>query len=220
MPLLRLLGNAALTFISKATSGYWGVMDPTNGYTAVHTRTLTLIPLDRLEKRYFFESDLLYHLGIVRAAVVDVPMFAHYADEKSNLRISNVLFTFPQRYFVRFAKRFFYNYILRDFNAGTLSTLIGLPLTLFGLIYGAYHWLSNLAAGVATPIGTIMIAAVSLMLGVQFLVSALLFDVSNQPRQPVFTELEALDAFPTSAEKTSTAEVATPITPTETKSAL
>jgi len=34
--LLRLIGNAALSFISKLSSGYWNVFDPTNGYLAIH----------------------------------------------------------------------------------------------------------------------------------------------------------------------------------------
>jgi hypothetical protein len=31
MPRVRLIGNALLSLVSKAASGYWDVMDPTNG---------------------------------------------------------------------------------------------------------------------------------------------------------------------------------------------
>ena len=34
MPFLRLVGNLALSFASKLSSGYWKVFDPTNGFTA------------------------------------------------------------------------------------------------------------------------------------------------------------------------------------------
>ena len=36
MPTSRLLGNAALSFMSKLSAGYWRIFDPTNGFTAIH----------------------------------------------------------------------------------------------------------------------------------------------------------------------------------------
>src|SRR6185295_17045021 len=35
MPLVRLIGNLGLSFLTKAASGYWNIFDPTNGYTAL-----------------------------------------------------------------------------------------------------------------------------------------------------------------------------------------
>jgi dolichol-phosphate mannosyltransferase len=189
MPGLRLFGNAVLSLVSKATSGYWSVMDPTNGFTAIHTKILRLLPLKIIEKRYFFESDMLYHLGIVRAVVTDVPMFAKYGMEVSNLRIGNVAMDFPMRYGVRFLKRFFYNYLLRDFNVGSIATLLGLPMLSFGIVFGALQWFRGAAINVANAPGTVMLAALPILLGVQMLIAAVLFDVANQPKQPVHPTL-------------------------------
>jgi len=61
MPWLRLFGNAGLSFVNKMSTGYWPIMDPTNGYTAIHTAVLRELPLDKLARGYFFESDMLYH---------------------------------------------------------------------------------------------------------------------------------------------------------------
>ena len=36
MPLVRKLGNAALSFMAKLSGGYWDIFDPANGYTAIH----------------------------------------------------------------------------------------------------------------------------------------------------------------------------------------
>lgn len=190
MPPLRMFGNAVLSFVSKATSGYWGVMDPTNGYTAIHTKILKLLPLSRIEKRYFFESDMLYHLGLIRAAVADVPMFAHYADEKSNMHLGRIALEFPSRYGARMLKRFLYNYLLRDFNVGSITTLVGAPLFLFGAIFGATQWWSGVSRGVTTAPGTVMVAALPLILGTQLLIAAVLFDVANQPRTPLHPTLD------------------------------
>ena len=66
MPPIRLFGNAVLSFLTKLSCGYWNIMDPTNGYTAVRTCVLSELPLDKLEKRYFFETDMLFRLNTVR----------------------------------------------------------------------------------------------------------------------------------------------------------
>ena len=66
MPPVRQFGNAVLSFITKLSCGYWNVMDPTNGYTAVRTCVLAELPLDKLEQRYFFETDMLFRLNTVR----------------------------------------------------------------------------------------------------------------------------------------------------------
>jgi len=91
MPAIRLFGNAVLSFVSKLSSGYWNVFDPTNGYTAIHADVAALLPLNKISRRYFFESDMLFRLNTIRAVVVDVPMAAKYADEVSHLSIPNIL---------------------------------------------------------------------------------------------------------------------------------
>jgi len=121
MPRLRLFGNSMLSLVSKFASGYWDVMDPTNGYTAIHRCALALLPLDKLDRGYFFESDMLFRLYIIRAVVRDVPMPARYGDESSSLRVSRIAMAFPGKYLGAMIKRLFYAYFLRDFNAGTLQ---------------------------------------------------------------------------------------------------
>jgi glycosyltransferase involved in cell wall biosynthesis len=110
MPAARLFGNAVLSFVSKISSGYWHVMDPTNGYTAIHASALAALPLDKLSKRYFFESDMLFRLNIIRAVVKDVTMTAKYGEEESNLKIGRIIANFPALYLRNFCKRFFYSY--------------------------------------------------------------------------------------------------------------
>jgi len=110
MPLLRLIGNSALSFMAKVVTGYWNIMDPNNGYIAIHKTALHQMDLDRLDKSYFFETDMLFRLNTINAVVVDVPMKAVYADEVSQLNIKRILLKFPAKYCNRFLKRIFYNY--------------------------------------------------------------------------------------------------------------
>ncbi len=185
MPRARLIGNAALSFVTKLSSGYWDVMDPTNGYTAIHRAALARLPLDRLDCGYFFESDMLFRLSTIRAVVRDVPMPPRYGEEASNLRIMSVLLSFPGRHATRLAKRFFYMYLLRDFNVGTISTLAGLALLACGGGFGVWHWIISARTGVAATTGTVMLSVLPIIVGVQLLLQALAFDIANLPRRPL-----------------------------------
>jgi glycosyltransferase involved in cell wall biosynthesis len=183
MPKVRLLGNAVLSFMTKLSSGYWDLFDPTNGYTAIHVNVLRRLPLDKLSGRYFFETDILFRLNILRAVAVDVPMDATYGDEVSNLKISKILGEFLFKHLRNSAKRIIYNYYLRDMSLASLELPLGMGLLFLALIFGGYHWIDSVNRGVPTPMGTIMIAAVSLLMGVQFLLAFIGHDVAQVPRR-------------------------------------
>lgn len=183
MPATRLFGNAVLSFVSKMSSGYWQIMDPTNGFTAIHASALAALQLDKLSRRFFFESDMLFRLNIIRAVVKDAPMKAKYGDEESNLKIGNVITRFPILYFCNFCKRFFYNYLLRDVNIGSIESIFGGLLFIVGVLWGIVNWVGYGMSGTTAPLGTIMIAALCTILGVQLLLAALSFDVSNVPSE-------------------------------------
>lgn len=183
MPKARIFGNAVLSFLSKLSTGYWDLFDPTNGYTAIHCSVLPLLDTERLSKRYFFETDMLFRLNIVRAAVVDVPMDAVYGDEESHLRISKVLFEFTVKHIRNLIKRVFYNYFLRDMSLASLELIAGLGLGLFGAIFSAYHWWHSGTLMRATPVGTIVIGMVSLISGLQLVLAFLAYDIANVPRR-------------------------------------
>ena len=183
MPSVRLWGNAVLSLVNKIVSGYWSTMDPTNGYTAISAKLLPILPLGILEKRYFFESDMLYHLGLIRACVIDVPMRAVYAGETSSLSVRNAALRFPGKYVARACKRFLYSYVLRDFNAGSVESILGMLLLTFGVVFGSLRWATGVLRAETASSGTVMLAALPVILGVQFLLSALYYDIQNQPRE-------------------------------------
>ncbi|WP_298207631.1 glycosyltransferase [Acidovorax sp.] len=189
MPPVRLFGNAALSFLTKLSCGYWSSMDPTNGYTAIHTAVLRKLPLEKLERRYFFETDMLFHLNTIRAVVHDVPMDAVYADEESNLKVSKVLPEFLSKHVGRLIKRYVYLYLLRDFNIGSLYSILGVLLCLVGIIFGGIQWGLSAATGHPASSGTVMFAALPLIIGIQFLIAFLHYDVSNVPREALSPEL-------------------------------
>ncbi len=185
MPLLRLVGNTALSFITKLSTGYWNVMDPTNGFTAIHRTALERLPLERLDRRYFFESDVLFRLYTIRAVVRDVPMVPVYGDERSGLSVSHSALTFPGKHLARFAKRLTYSYLLRDFNVASLQLLGGSVLVLLGVALGVHWWTQGIELGTPTTSGRVMLAALPVLLGFQLLLAAAAFDVQNVPREPL-----------------------------------
>lgn len=185
MPTIRLLGNAILSFMTKFSSGYWNIFDPTNGYTAIHADVARRLPFDKISKGYFFETDMLFRLNTLRAVVIDVPMEAKYGTEVSSLKISNIMGEFFIKHIINFFKRIFYNYYLRDMSLASIELPAGVGLVLFGVIYGGYHWLESAQMGVSTPAGTVMLSALPIIMGVQFILSFIGYDVSSTPKRPL-----------------------------------
>ena len=184
MPRVRLLGNSVLTFLVKAASGYWQMMDPTNGYTAINREALERLELDRVSDGYFFESDMLIRLNIAGAVAEDVAIPARYGDEQSSLHIPSIMPVFVYRLIRGMGKRILFKYFLYDFSLGSFYLTAGALLTAFGMVFGGYKWWQSAQGGTAATTGTVMIAVLALLLGVQFLVQAINFDIQTAPKRP------------------------------------
>jgi hypothetical protein len=112
-------------------------------------------------------------------------MQAVYGEERSGLKPFAVLGPFLAKHLRNFAKRIFYNYYLRDFSAASLELAAGLGLSAFGAGFGAYHWWASAAEGTTTPTGTVMLAVLPVLVGLQLLLAFLSQDVANTPRLPI-----------------------------------
>lgn len=182
MPKARLFGNAVLSLMCKFSSGYWNIFDPTNGYTALHADVANHLPFAKISTRYFFETDMLFRLNTLRAVVVDVPMDAKYGDEVSNLKISKIIGEFFIKHARNLLKRVFYNYYLRDMSIASLELPCGVSLMGFGIIFGGYNWFNYAQIGAPTPLGTIMLSALPLLIGLQLFLAFLSYDISTVPQ--------------------------------------
>ena len=185
MPKVRLLGNLFLSFLTKLSSGYWSIFDPNNGYVAIDARVLRHLPLSKISKRYFFESDMLFHLNIIRARVIDMPMRAVYDDQTSSLQPSRMVPHFLKRHLINCCKRILYNYFLRDFSLASLELLVGLCLLLFGILFGGITWIVNGRAGVVSTTGTVMLSVLPILTGIQLLIAFTGYDMSNSPSEAI-----------------------------------
>jgi glycosyltransferase involved in cell wall biosynthesis len=186
MPRARLIGNAGLSFMAKFSTGYWHSFDPTNGFFAIHASLMGLLPVEKISKRYFFESDLLFRLGVIEARVVDIPMYAHYADEQSSMQPHKEIWRFAKGHLKNLLKRIFYRYFLRDFSVASIELLLGLALLAFGTIFGLLNWQAESYASA----GTVMLAAMPIIIGTQLLLAFLNYDIQSAPGTALHPRLE------------------------------
>lgn len=182
MPRTRLVGNLTLSFLTKISSGYWQVVDPTNGFTALRADVACELPFEELDEGYFFESDMLFHLNLLRAVVLDVPMRAVYGDEQSNLKVSRVLPEFFAKNLRNAWRRIIRSYFVREFTLGSAELLGGLLFFIFGISFGAYAWIRGAVTETLQSSGTVMLAALPTLVGLQLLIAFLHFDVLNTPK--------------------------------------
>ena len=182
MPIVRKFGNLVLSFMSKLSTGYYEIFDPNNGFTAIDSDYLTQLPLDEIDNRYFFESDMLYQLNLLGAKVLDIPLPAIYKDEHSSLNIWQSIIIFPKKHLINFVKRIIYTYYLRDFNIASVQLLVGTIFFWWGSVLGLTTWLHNMKNGVSSATGTIMLVGILIITGVQLLLSFLNFDMRAQRR--------------------------------------
>lgn len=185
MPAVRILGNAVLSFMTKISSGYWDLFDPTNGYTAIHTRVVPKLPMHKISHRYFFETDILFRLNTLRAVVVDVPMDAVYGDEVSGLSVRRILLDFIYKHIRNTAKRIFYSYFLRDMSLASIELVGGLLMIGLGLVAGIHFWSDAAAEGMTASAGSVMLAALPMILGLQLLLGFIAFDIASVPRRVI-----------------------------------
>ena len=185
MPMVRLFGNMGLTLMSKLSSGYWNIMDPTNGFTAIHAAVARELPLDDIANGYFYESDILFRLYELNAVVRDVPMRAKYGAEVSHLVVHRVFWPFLSGHLKNSWRRIIDTYFVREIGIASLELLLGVVLFSIGSLYGAFRWWQSIHTGVPATAGTAILSAMCVILGVQMLLAFIGHDTRREPTQPL-----------------------------------
>ena len=182
MPLLRIIGNACLSLFAKISTGLWTVNDPTNGYLAISRPALEAVQHQKLSNGFFFESDLLFRLGLSNCNVYELPMPAIYGNEKSNLRIHRVLFSFPLLHARNTVKRITYKYFVREWSLGTLNILGALLMFVLAIILGIDALRLIETTGNPITAGQAVGVSLTAILGFQLLLAFLSYDVQMEKR--------------------------------------
>lgn len=181
MPAHRILGNMALSFLTKAASGYWNLFDPLNGYTAISREALRRLDMKHISRRYEFENDLLIHLNILRVPAMDVAIPARYGDEVSGINLRKQAPRALAHLAKGFWTRIWWKYVLQSFSAVALMLFGGLALTGIGLAFSAWTIANTLGPATASA-GTVVLAVAPLLSGFHMLIHAMVLDI--QESQP------------------------------------
>ncbi len=181
MPRTRILGNILLTFLTKSASGYWNLVDPQNGYTAITRESLSRVPLNRLSERYDFENDLLVWLNIADVRARDVPIPAVYGEEASTIQMHRVVPRLLWTLFAGFWRRMFLKYVLWSFSPVALLLFTGMFLILLSIIPGVYAALSAFHGDSPTS-GTVLLAVTPFLCGFFLITQSLVLDILATPK--------------------------------------
>ncbi len=134
IPKIRFYGNYLISIFSKFTTGYWDIFDYLNGFTAINCKSAKKIINLNIDKKFFFETDVLFKLNDLKARVKDVRVSINYKENKSNFlphkEFKNFFFKNIQRFFFRIKTRYyncqndFYNFISINFICSIIANFI------------------------------------------------------------------------------------------------
>lgn len=187
MPRVRFFGNAGLSLLTKFVSGYWHVSDVPCGYTACTLYALQSLDLDRIYPRYGMPVSMLVLSNMARLRVCEVPISPLYnVGEKSKLKVSKVTFTIGALLLRLFFARMWGRYVVRDFHPLVIFYLFGVYLSTLGaglgitVLFRNWDIVDTLYAPL--PLGWLILTALSLISGLQFILFAAWFDMDyNKP---------------------------------------
>ena len=179
IPRTRYLGNAVLSLLTKVASGYWHVADSQTGYTAISLEYLQLLDLDRIYRGYGMPNDMLVHLNIWNARVRDFPSRPIYnVGERSGIRLRKVVPRISWLLLKGFFFRMREKYVIRDFHPLVFFYFLGFLMTTLGLVLGIVEVVLRLMGNaITTP--TIVLVALLLISGSQFMLFAMWFDMES-----------------------------------------
>lgn len=177
MPRYRLIGNTILTFMTKFATGYFFMMDPQCGYTAIKNKVLRQIPIDKMTKGYGYNADILCMLNIRGFSVTDCEVRPVYGKEKSKIKIFKYIFKTSGLLIRLFFRRLWQRYVIRDFHPLVLFylfaffnlILIIIPMGIrFFAVYSKYN---------EAPKTTLTILLFTLMMTIQSILFAIWMDM-------------------------------------------
>ena len=116
MPRYRYIGNAALTLLTKFATGYWHIIDPQCGYTAISRKALATIPIHEMIKGYGYNAHILNMLNLNNFRVCDVGITPVYGDEQSGIRLRSYVPKVSRLLAGLFVRRMVHKYLVREFN--------------------------------------------------------------------------------------------------------
>lgn len=146
MPFYRFVGNNILTLLTKFATGYWRIIDPQCGYTAISTAALRRIPIEEMIKGYGYNAHILHMLNLANFRVVDVEVEPVYRDEVSKIKLKSYVWNVSRLLIRLTLRRVFRKYMLRQFHPliffyifAFVQGLVITPVLLVRFLYLFFH---------------------------------------------------------------------------------
>ena len=179
MPKHRFFGNTLLTLLTKFASGYYHIMDPQMGYTALNLRIFPYLELTKLIKRYGYPGHLLYILNLSDAKVADVEVKPHYGEEKSGIKLLTFI---PKLIYILiklFFSRVFKKLILENLSPAGISYLFSFLMLFVGVPILSQRAISKYLNSGYIPELTFIALTSSIILFFIFFLFGVMFDVQE-----------------------------------------
>ena len=180
MPWTRFFPNALISIMTKVASGYYKVYDVVDGFTAITKRAIELIDWNKAWKGYGYPMDFLVRLNAYGLKVLDVPRRAIYlaGERQSQIKGGRYALGVAPMLVRGFFWRLFSKYLVRDFHPLLFFYLFGMLLLPLGVGFGVYLvYLQMIGVGVSGPKS--VVCALMIIMGIQFLLFAMLYDMEE-----------------------------------------
>ena len=180
MPKYRQFGNIFISLLTKFSTGYYSITDITNGCGWLRREIIEKVDFSIVEKRYDYETSMLTALSIVNAKVIDHAVPAHYGNEKSTIKLIPTAWRNLKAVWKGFWRRIYYKYVLYGFHPVALFLFTGMFFLIISLLLAIFLLYVKLFAHQSPTAGSVMLAVLPFILGIQLTLTALTIDVSNE----------------------------------------
>lgn len=181
MPGHRLLGNIVFTLLTKFASGYYTIFDSLNAFSATRLSTLKKMNMNELGDRFDFEISYLLQFAYLHCRVKDFFTPIKYGEEISDVNYFSTVIRILKTLIVGFFRRINRKYVFFNFHPVALFFYIGSLFFLFGLGMGIYITVHSFGPRSATT-ATVMLSVVPFIVGIQFILQAIVLDIQNEPK--------------------------------------
>ncbi len=186
MPKYRYLGNSLLTLLTKFATGYYALMDPQCGYTAIRNTALSKIPIEKMTKGYGYNADILTMLNIQQFAVSDCEVRPVYETEISSIKVSSYIPRIIWLLTKLFIRRFWWRHVILDFHPLVLFYTFGISLVALVSVPLSIRFVYVYAQTGELPKTTAILCVISLMTAIQSILFAMWMDMEYGFRRRAF----------------------------------
>jgi len=182
----RFFSTTFLNLLNKIASGYWQLMDPQNGYTAISRRALERIDPGKIYPRYGYSDDILVRLNTFGFKAVNVS----YSVRNNGGGISGIgnhVHIFPRSLIL--IRDFFWRmkekYLILNFHPLVFFYFFGILCFIASFFLGIYALYEKIVGAEPLFIRATL-TLILLFIGSMFILFAMLFDMEQERNIEMF----------------------------------